>query len=295
MQSTSIASLEAFDQQLAVLLQQSLRPGYDIMQYNDYFNEKPPPIKTQNKFVDSNRTSNLNRLNHSTFQSGIKRTTNDQFQGFDENVKHSTNYLKPNQSNLNPKNEAERNSRTYPMSNPLNDFIKPSYNNMDVQNTMQSQKDNQPLDLNTINNKFSNHELNAGNSQAKVEAFNSNVLGTKSQKNENSTFGKYNPQVIGSNVDLNQNEEKINYLQKFSTMPDRNQQIYLNDLSEHSLSNNQNNYSKSPNKDPSRLYNNYMSNLTNKYGGAPVDVNTNQNISNGIFKSHVMNKKVSSR
>ena len=43
-------TIDTFDKEFDIIIRSSIRPTYDLLSYNEYFSERPPPIHTQNNF-----------------------------------------------------------------------------------------------------------------------------------------------------------------------------------------------------------------------------------------------------
>lgn len=290
----SLVSLNAFDQQLSQLLNAPIKAGYDIMQYNEYFSEKPPPIRTQNNFSEYDRgVGGMQKFNPSGSQFGGKGV---QAQGINDRDKIGSMYLKPTQSNV--KLGEDRVSGFNGSQNPLNDYLKPNLTDLGAQNTLQSQTDNKFIGVKPPS-QFGTGMLNNKISQSRFEGFNPNALNGKNNL-EVSNFGRFNSQDIGKKVDaltVNPSEgNSMNYLQKYTSQnPSQGQALNLDVFSKSNAQDSKLQYSKSPPPENFRLYNDYISNVATKYGQKPIEVNNSQTMPSDPFKSHLMSKKVSTR
>lgn len=298
MKSLSVMSLNTFDQQLNQLLSQPTKSGFDIMHYDDYFNERPPPIKTQNNFSDFNKSmANLQRYNQSGSQYGGSKAFPSELPGLNDNNTLGSHFLKSNQSYANGLTAQDKHNGTNGSYNPLNDYIKPNFTELIVQSTVHGPTGNK-LFGNQVktSNPFINGQSNGISSQTKFEGFNSKALGSKNQQPDVSTYDRFNIQNISKKLDafntnLSDNINNGSYFEK----PNTNHKQQQDAVGRSNYQKDQLDISKSPNPDSSRIYNNYLTNIANKYGQVSIDNNYGPAITNDVFKSHLMSKKVSSR
>lgn len=256
MKSRASQPLSVFDQQLTQLINNIPSRGYDIMRYEEYFNEKPPPITKQNNFADyGNSMVHNDKNSHVNSQYGINKISQTQLDGLNYN-REPIDYLKPI-----------------------------SYNNGSRHNGVNGVNTNVSGVKVNSSSPFINGQFNTtGN--LKLNGFGANHVGSKIQQPVIVNLAKLNGQDanIGNGIfnTGTHNTSKVGYLQKFNHLTTQNTPIEVQ-------------YSKSPPTNPSRSYNNYMSNLTHKYGQLPNDTTNGLNASNDAFKSHLMSKKVSTK
>lgn len=277
--------LSPFEEQLAALLKNNSKPSYDIMQYDDFFIERPPAIQKQNHFSNYERSKIVNsKIGLSSYQYGGSKLFEAQNRSLNVNERFGPNL---GQSKISGGRERSV----------LEEFMKPEYsvnesykgsvtNALSGLTSFRVQNAN-PYELEHIEGIAQQPKVNNLNMDRKVS--NSNV--------RESPFGKNNGlnatgTFKGGNVGRDSARNDLNYSNLFKSNGPIPKQDSNYDKSENPARS-QRFISKSPQKDSHIHNNNHVSGIetTKRPNNSPQG---SKNI-NELLNLHTISRKVSSR
>lgn len=268
MTHSQIILMNTFDDYLTQKLNEALKPSYDIMNYNDYFNEQPIPIKQKNDFVDITRS--MIKIKEPILSISKNDIVKDEksIQGMNSNVnKYNSNYVNNIQSGMNGSSKYTNVKNMIPL-NILNQYMKPKHQNNAAQKSETYLKILKSHDSDTIENKHLNTvEFNEIINQSKMDE---NYVDLE-MKTAKKAKPKKHSQKFKDNKLLTQNNKKENQNDRHKGK------------------------SMDIDKSKSIVHQNYITNLNKKYQKKSSDKNIAQNDDNQLYKSYITSKKIFSR
>lgn len=300
MKQSTINVLNAFDQEFDTILRNPLRPAYDVLNYNQYFAEQPPAIRTQNNFADS-RHSGYNVPKYNVPMSQLYQTNQQPLSQLHMTVPGGQSNMRYPQPELSISKPSQPTGRD---QTPTIDFLNPSSANLNLSIHNQKPVLDQTLGMG-MNDRFNNPALKSTNTLGGVN-FGTSGLPEGSQFGLNGPNTRTNPLQplktagFGTLKDADLHSMHFDYLNKFGSgfNSNQDQNLLTNDRSKPA---DKGGFRKDETQgldntnEMSKTYNNYLGNVTAKYGNLVNDGPQDSKPQDNGINGYLMSKKVSNR
>lgn len=290
MRQSTVKMVNIIDQELDALLIKS-KPTYDVFNYNSYFDEKPPLINTQKN--PKTRQSSLNAQTHlSKAHNSNKNFLNSQ------NIHNTTNSLYGTKQPVFDLNMIE------PVENDISRYLR--YPNLSTQFMKVTHQSKSPLKENMRNQSNNDIRITYLNDSQKDKYSNINISVdskphaaryNQSNKNQYSSFKKaeFNPH------DKNDMSAHFDYVDKFGSVHTAKEANIMSKPIINTMKVNDKNedfkqhLNFEDNLNISKTYNNYLNNISVKYGHPTNRAETYKSLQDNTIHGHHTSKWVNNK